>query len=168
MRRRSVLGLAANLAAVGLVCAVGAAIAGPILPAELPGVIVGLSNSAIALNNAFVDTLHPILVSGAPTFYKVFATITSLLSGSVVSPQVSLIGDVLISAVQAIPSQGSGILAALDIFTVPSTLNLGGGQVFFEVVSVARIPEPNAIALVVTGVAGLAALLGRRRLRRRG
>jgi hypothetical protein len=169
VRRISVVGSIANLVGVGLVCLTGAAFAGPSLPGSLTGVIVGLSNSTISLSNIFIDTLNPIFVSSTATFYNVYATVMSLVSVSgsgVATPQV--IGEVLVSAVQTISSQGTSILATLDILNVPSTLNPGSAALFLDVLAAASIPEPNSLALVVTGVAGLATLLRRRKLRRRG
>jgi hypothetical protein len=167
LRRMSIIGWTANLAAVGLICLTGAALATPSLPAEFTGLISGLPS--LDLTGAYIDTLTPVFVSSVATFYRVYATLTSFVSvssgGSSFAHLID-VGNVLISAVDAIPGVSSSVVSFLQIIDIPSSL--GDSSATFRVIGSDNIPEPNTIALVVTGIAGLATVLRRRKLHRGG
>jgi hypothetical protein len=174
VHRISLSGAVANLAALALLCMTGMAFAGP---SSVFGYIGGLSSSSgllssgaiLSVTDAFIDTLS--LVSsfgsssaiGSGLFYPIYATVTSFLSGDSSSEIVSnfaLIGYVLASLVSGL---SSGVSSAISIIGVPPGA-FANASLFFT--AAPKVPEPNSIAILVTGVAGLAALAGRRRIRR--
>jgi hypothetical protein len=196
VRRISIVGLAANAAALVLLGLTGAALAGPSLPADIAGFIGG-STPLVSFSHAFIDTLSPLFLSGVGSgsssiivsigsssivaisglLYAVYASVTTLISGSsilllsdsggILGSGAHLIGYVLGSDLSGLgPLSSVSSIADLPIYGGPYTTGYGLDSFFFVVTPGVRIPEPNAIAVVVTAVAAVAALLGRRRLRR--
>ncbi len=176
MHRISLTGAISNLAGVALLCLTGAAFAGP---SSVFGYIGGLggssgvlSGSIISVTSAFIDTLSLISSAGSSAssfgsglFYPIYATVTSFVSGasgasSPIVSNVELIGYVLASLLGGL---SSGVSSVFSIIGSPSGA-FADASLFFTAAS--KVPEPNSIAILVTGVAGLAALAGRRRMRR--
>jgi hypothetical protein len=190
--RISIFGLLANAAALALLGLTSVALAGPILPADIAGDILGSSSSSFS--NVFIDTVSPLLVTGGNLssssgsslggsitgfLYAVYATVTTIVSGSSSilnggSSVVELIGYVLSTDLNnaLLPSfTSSGI--DLTIFGGnPSTgftpENLSFAVNASALNTSATVPEPSAIAVLVTAVAGVAALWRRRELRQGG
>lgn len=196
MHRISIVSLAANAAAWVLIGLTGAALAGPILPADIAGFIAG--SAPVTFSHAFIDTLSPIFLSGSVSgsssiivtigsslvlpisglLYAVYATVSTLISTSSSSLGVSgsssllgsgthLIGYILGTDLSSLgPLSSVSSTADLPIYGGPYTTGYGLDSFFFVLAPGVHIPEPSGIAVIVTAVAGAAALLGRRRLRR--
>ncbi len=200
MRRITFIGATANAAALGLLGLTGAALAGPSLPPELAGYIIG--STPYTITNVFINTISPVMLSllsgisslsmvsssistgyAGDLFYAVYGTVTEMLSGissSVIFlPSLSGAGSSSIGALQFTEllgyvfgpdvnadflSQVSG--GALPLYDDQGVLLSSGGTFYVGLDATASVPEPSGIAVAVTAVAGLAALLRRRALRR--
>lgn len=158
-----------------LFAATGVAVATPTLPLAITGVIYGAIPAGYTYVGAYIDTLTSIqiLAESVATIqnalYPVYATLVSLTALSSSAPA-AIAGYVLGSDLynQFISlSQSSANLS--DLFNMYDVLSGTTPPVAYQADNLLfGVPEPSGIAVIVTGVAGLATVWGRRKARRQG
>lgn len=159
-----------------LFAATGVAVATPTLPLEITGVIYGAIPAGYTYVGAYINTLTSIqiLAESVATIqnalYPVYATLVALTASLSSSASAAIAGYVLGSDLynQFIgPSHSSAsLLNMLNMYdvvsgTTPPVAYQADNLLF-------GVPEPSGIAVVVTGVAGLTTVWGRRKARRQG
>ena len=174
MRRPTIVGCFANLAALFLLGLTCVALANPFPPGSIPGFFEA-SFLGGASAEGWIDTLSPFVVSGssvAITYFPVLnlyplidmaGSSSTLLFGAD-----SIVGYILGSTISALSSVGSslGVLQLFDLTNISSGLEITTAPFRFEPVPGLSVPAPNGIAVLVTGIAALATLMRRRALRR--
>ena len=178
MRRFSLLGVMLNVAAIALLAATGVALADDTLPAQIAGSIGGALDPNAYYTNAFIDGVDLYMPGGGSSvfsavndvFLAVFATfnsISGLLSSSSAAAE-QLVDYVLQSDVlNALTMASSSSASPNDTLAMYAFVADGSGGTTAQLDGLSfNVPEPNAIALLVTATSGIAAAVGRRRLRR--
>jgi hypothetical protein len=186
MRRFTLVGCMANAAALVLLALTGAAVAIPLQISQIPGIISDLSPAGYTYSSAYVDLYTSFFLSDSSStnlpavFYAVYAVLSDMLSqsssSSLIDTGTQLVGYVLGSGLQHAVSGSSSLLdlsglPPMTIYgaetgTTGGLVNVIASTLTFQASDLVDIPEPSGVAVVVTGVAGVATLVRRWRLRR--